>query len=236
MKKSQLRKCSYCNEKIDLLKDKWVKEKTRFIHKDCFITKQTRNGYSLEYIKSLIKQLEDTYKEKQRIKNEKKLKSLENKKKRIENRDRFIKYISETYSIQVIPSFFYVKLANINNGTYKGLKRGIPYEDLLDMFKRKRKQLDKIAFNKELKGQKFKDKISRINFDLAVIVNQYDSYLSWKERQKNLQIKSEKNNNDVFKFMMKQKQNIINNIVQQDIIKNEENTLELEIDSIIDDI
>lgn len=241
-KNNQIRKCKYCNKDIDLKTDEWLKEKKRYIHKQCLIDREIGKGHSKTHINSLIQEIQMQYEKEQQIKMEldlkkrefkaqQKLKSIEDKEKKKEYKSKFIEYIQNTYSIKVLPKYFFIKLSNINNGTYKGLSRGIPYEDLLDMFKRKQKQLDKLAFNKKRKDNNFTSEINRIYFDLAVIVNQYDSYFKWKEKQKKLQIEKTKQDNSILQFVMNEKNKVENG--HENVLNKEQN---LDIDTLLDEI
>jgi hypothetical protein len=77
---------------------------------------------------------------------------------------------------------------------------GIPPEHLLDMWKRKIDMLNGIASRNETKGIKMKPD-QRINYDLSILVNKYDSYLKWLEKQKIIEAEREtaKNENIVGK-------------------------------------
>lgn len=241
-RKNQTRKCKYCDKNIDLKTDKWLKEKKRYIHKQCLIDREIEKGHSKEHIDSIIEQLVNQYEEEQRMKmqidlnkrkhkEEQKIKSLEDKEKRKEYKTKFVQYIQNTYNLKVLPQYFFIKLSNINNGTYKGLSRGIPYEDLLDMFKRKQKQLDKMAFNKKKYGKEFKNQLGRVYFDIAVIVNQYDSYLKWREKQKKLEIEKTKKTNNIFEFVVKEKNKIENR--HENVLNTEK---DLDINTLLDEI
>lgn len=235
MKKNQ-RKCKYCTEMIDLKKDEYLKIKTYYTHKSCYIEKQINRGKSNEEINVLLKNIlmemqEDKEKKIKKIEEENniKMRNKKNIEQEKEFKNQFIKYLQENYNTNLTNRNFYVKLAKINNGTYKGLREGISYEDLLYMFKTKQKELNNIAFFKEKKGQSFKDSLARIYFDLAVIVNKYDSYKKWKQKQKILEAENinifEENKNKIdfeqFNF---------NNINKKS------NKKDIEIESIIDDI
>ena len=74
----------------------------------------------------------------------------------------------------------------IFSGIYKGLSKEIPPEDLLDMWKRKKNELDRINNSNSRKGKNLIG-VARINYDLAILLNKYDSYLKWKEDQKLLE-------------------------------------------------
>lgn len=116
----------------------------------------------------------------------KKIKAKTREINRRENLDNLIKYFISTYNIKVYPDSFYRKLAGINSGNYKGLVEGIPYEYLLDMFKKKQGYLDKVAYNNSIKGKEFIG-ITRLNYDIAILINKYDEYLNWLNKQKVLE-------------------------------------------------
>ena len=59
----------------------------------------------------------------------------------------------------------------------------VPPEDLLDMWRQKRNYLDKVAEQNRKKGNEISG-VNRVNYDLAILLSKYDSYLKWKEQQK----------------------------------------------------
>lgn len=92
-------------------------------------------------------------------------------------------FIKDAYDVTIIPTTVWEKLGNIYNGTFKGMSFGIPPEHLLDMWKRKIDMLNGIASTNVQKG-KCVNVDQRIIYDLSVLVNKYDGYLKWKEKQK----------------------------------------------------
>ena len=109
-------------------------------------------------------------------------------------------FIKDAYDITIIPTTVWQKLSNIYNGTFKGMTYGIPPEHLLDMWERKIDMLNGIANRNNTKGRTM-NVDQRINYDLSVLVNKYDSYLKWLEKQKILEAEKEieKNENSVGK-------------------------------------
>lgn len=201
------RKCKICKNEFDIVSNKYIKINGSFLEVNCYKKQELSKGLSEECVDKTIQilfqklQLEQEEKEKEHLEKEKakmKSKMLENN--RVEYRNQFYKYISEEYNIKVIPKYIYKKVATINNGTYKGLSIGIPYEDLLDMFKRKQNFLNKTYDKKASKGETM-TQIQRINYDLAVIINKYDDYLKWKHQQEilqhNIQKEIEMENSDI---------------------------------------
>ncbi len=99
------------------------------------------------------------------------------------SKERLYKWLQNTYNTVVLPGYFYIKMDEIFSGIYKGLSKDIPPEDLLDMWKRKKNELDRINNSNSRKGKNLIG-VARINYDLAILLNKYDSYLKWKEDQK----------------------------------------------------
>ena len=116
------------------------------------------------------------------------------------SKENVFNFIKDAYDITIIPTTVWQKLSNIYNGTFKGMTYGIPPEHLLDMWKRKIDMLNGIANRNSTKG-KTMNADQRINYDLSVLVNKYDSYLKWLEKQKILEAEKEieKNENIVGK-------------------------------------
>ena len=105
-------------------------------------------------------------------------------------------YIQSEYDITFMDKSLFIKIANINNGKFKGLNEGISYEDLLYMFKQKKDFLNKIADKKRREGNEFKNGKHRLNYDLAVIINKYDDYKKWKKKQILIEASNKKDEED----------------------------------------
>lgn len=104
-------------------------------------------------------------------------------------------FIKDAYDITIIPTNIWQKLGDIYNGTFKGMTYGIPPEHLLDMWKRKIDMLNGIADRNVTKGITMNpDK--RISYDLSILVNKYDSYLRWLEKQKIIAAEKEVEKNE----------------------------------------
>lgn len=95
-------------------------------------------------------------------------------------------FIKEAYDISIIPTSVWQKLGNIYAGTYKGMGAGIPPEHLIDMWKQKIDMLNTLASTNTKKGRSMTSE-QRINYDLSVLINKYDRYLKWLEKQKVLE-------------------------------------------------
>lgn len=104
-------------------------------------------------------------------------------------------FIKDAYDVTIIPTTVWQKLSDIYNGTFKGMTHGIPPEHLLDMWKRKIDMLNGIADRNVTKGIVINSD-KRISYDLSILVNKYDSYLKWLEKQKIIEAEKEIENNE----------------------------------------
>jgi hypothetical protein len=166
------KKCSICKEfmSLELEKNDIVWNKT-YMHFNCYVQKEFNkrgNKLSEEQVKDKIKKIQQE--------NENHVFSALLK-------DSFYRWIQQSYGIVSIPTYFFQKIDSVITGEYKGLTSGICLEDLFDMWKRKKQELDKIAMNNVSKGNGM-DNVMRLGYDLAILVNKYDSYLKWKNKQK----------------------------------------------------
>lgn len=184
------RKCKICGKSFNILKNDFVRFRQGCCEIGCYVSYFKEKGYTDTIIQDkldvLLKESREEirlFKEKELEVDKKKVKSKQREINRKENTSSFLKYISETYMIEVFPKYIFSKLAEINRGTFKGMNKGIPYEDLLDMFKRKQKDLDRINLNNSRKGNIIEG-IGRFNYDLAIVINKYDDYLRWKNNQR----------------------------------------------------
>ncbi len=96
---------------------------------------------------------------------------------------RFTDWLYRQYEISFLPKYFFINLDKVYKGTYKNLTKPVPVEDLWDMWQRKMSYLLKV-YDKNKRMGKTLDGVSRINYDMAIILSKYDSYLEWKEQQK----------------------------------------------------
>ena len=93
-------------------------------------------------------------------------------------------FIRNKYNITVVPDNVFIRLKSIYEGTYKGMSEGIRPDILLDMWERKFNYLNKIYNKKKSEGKVFNNTIGRVFYDLSVLVNKYDSYKEFIEKQK----------------------------------------------------
>lgn len=181
-----IRKCGCCGEKIHISKENindaiYYDKKT--YHSNCFIqmcekrTQSKRKNASQKWQKALD--------------------NLETIKKESYARfysaivkDDVYNFIRDAYDITIIPSTIWQKLSNIYDGSFKGMIKGIPPEHLLDMWQRKINMLNKTAARNVSLGKRMSTE-QRLNYDLTILVNKYDSYLKWLEQQKILESEQE---------------------------------------------
>lgn len=105
-------------------------------------------------------------------------------------KENVFEFIKDSYDVTIVPTTVWQKLSDIYNGTFKGMSVGIPPEHLLDMWKRKIDMLNGIADRNKTKGFVMSSD-KRINYDLSILVNKYDSYLRWLEKQRIIEAEKE---------------------------------------------
>ena len=104
-------------------------------------------------------------------------------------------------------------------------------EDILDMWKRKMDFLNKqnqklIKRNGEIDGSNL------IMYDLAILINKYDSYCKWKEKQKLFETENQQKEENILIDTFG-----ITNVVENDIKNTEENSeLDDNLLDLVDDI
>ena len=171
------RKCSICKEPIyinDTNEDFFItlKNETKsYTHTNCYIKKQTTKKRSPKTVEECREYIEQC---RQNAKVTEKKKSTKNE---------LYEFLFDMYDISYFPQYFYIKMDSVYKGTMKNLNKPVPPEDLLDMWKQKRNYLDKVAEQNRKKGNEISG-VNRVNYDLAILLSKYDSYLKWKEQQK----------------------------------------------------
>lgn len=127
-------------------------------------------------------------------------------------KDDIYRLIQDNY-MSMVPQSVFVRLDSIYDGTYKGMSIPIPPADLLDMWQQKLPYLNKVR-QKNITLGKEMTPVQRLAYDLAILINKYQSYLEWKNKQKvfeeevtqnailtdqfkNNQIKKDDENNDI---------------------------------------
>ena len=171
------RKCSICKNPIyinDTNEDFFItlKNKTKsYTHTNCYIKKQTTKKRSPKTVEECQKYIEQCRQNTE----------VTEKKKNAKNE--LYEFLFDMYDISYFPQYFYIKMDSVYKGTMKNLNKPVPPEDLLDMWKQKRNYLDKVAEQNRKKGNEILG-VNRVNYDLAILLSKYDSYLKWKEQQK----------------------------------------------------
>ena len=182
MGKEVVRKCSICKEQIYVERkseDYFCNDKKNvFKHSSCYINQQMSK-----------KKNPKTYEEcMEDIKEFKKIVYVPKKNIRKEVTD----FIYNMYGITSLPKHFFIKLDSIYSGTASNLSKPVPPEDLLDMWKQKKSYLEDIAEKKRKHNGEPLPVYVQINYDLAVLLGKYDSYLQWKEKTRIASLESEK--------------------------------------------
>ena len=153
------RKCALCGGDIEVSlpysgQYVYYKTKAKWYHVDCFTAVTTSRVKCGDWIERT----------KQFVTNE-------------VSKDNISRMIQNHYGVTLVPKYIYIKLDSVYKGTFKGLAVPIPPEDLYEMFQRKMPYLDKIAIKKKLSG------VSRFNYDLAIVISKYDSFLKWRKEE-----------------------------------------------------
>ena len=132
----------------------------------------------------------------------------------------------EKYEVTNIPKHIFIKLNSIYSGTFRGMNTSISPEELLDMWERKMSYLNKVADGNKTKGNEM-NSAQRINYDLSILINKYDSYKKWKESQKILEYETASKIND---------NNLLGIGIMKEVSKNTTNDKDDELSSLVDDI
>lgn len=227
------RKCNICKNLIDISEsssdDYFFKQtgKVRtFFHSQCYIEQQThrkRKPLTEEECAFYISQIKT---ENEILKSEEK----KTQEKRL-MKDQLYNFISDMYDISFFPKFFYIKMDSVYKGEYKGLKKPVPPEHLLDMWEQKKSYLLKVHERNRTHGKEF-DGLQRVYYDLAILLSKYDSYLNWKDKQENVHMNRIERERNVVDF---NNQKIVSKNIPSNKAKNNvENNID--INSILDDI
>lgn len=135
-------------------------------------------------------------------------------------KNHLIKYLQKTYNVVYMPDYFYIKLDEVFNGTYKNMSRGVPPQDLLDMWIRKQAYLNQKRDWNKSRGNPI-DGLHLIQYDLAILLSKYGSYLQWKEEQR---IAQEKNKiiEKQIEIDIKKLNKIVDNNLKEDQARNKD--------------
>jgi len=225
--KEILRKCHLCDDTgyktINVDKDKFVYYKTHFYHYDCFIEFKNKNNKDNLSQDQIIKIVDEMVLKTQELKSVRE--SID--------RDRLTYWLYNNYNISVLPNLFFQKLLRINKGTFSDrISVPISCYDLLQIFKKMKTYLDKVNNNNERKGKKV-DLSQRVNYDLSIVLNNYDEYIKWKQKQKTENTENKKLQEEIRTKNNIQTNNIIN--IQKHVNKQNDNE-ELNINDLLDEV
>ena len=229
------RKCNICKKLINVSEsssdDYFFKQtgKVRtFFHSQCYMEQQThkkRKPLTEEECAFCISQIKT---ENEILKSEEK----KTQEKRLV-KDQLYNFISDMYDISFFPKFFYVKMDSVYKGEYKGLKKPVPPEHLLDMWEQKKSYLLKVYERNHTHGKEI-DGLQRVYYDLAILLSKYDSYLSWKDKQENVQMDEQERKRHAVDF---NNQKVVSrNIPNNNKVRNNVGNNNIDINSILDDI
>lgn len=227
------RKCNLCKKDIDITDGNedffctvsGVKTKvTKYMHSECYIkyaTNLKRNKKTIDECNDYIKKcktenIEYERKDKEKIREYKKRCALYD-------------YLFDFYGISFFPKSFYTRMDSVFKGEYKGLNREISPTDLLEMWQQKKSYLQAVAEKNSKTGNEISG-MSHIYYDLAILLSKYDSYLKWKEKQKNALVDKEKREEDSKEFIS------FNRVVKNQKDIHSKNSSGININSILDEI
>ena len=228
------RKCNVCKNLIDVSdssgEDYFFRiygNKKQYFHSECYIEQQMNRKRMPMTKEECLAYISER-------KSENVKHNIEKKKEKKKNtvKDQLYDFISDMYDISFFPTFFYIKMNEVYKGTYKGLKKSVPPEDLLDMWEQKKNYLLKVYERNRSHGKEIEG-LQRVYYDLAILLSKYDSYLNWKDKQK------------IAQSDIRERENRTNDFISQKIISqsnpNNPNShtvgnKEIDINSILDDI
>lgn len=228
------RKCNVCKNLIDVSdssgEDYFFRiygNKKQYFHSECYIEQQMNRKRMPMTKEECLAYISER-------KSENVKQNIEKKKEKKKNtvKDQLYDFISDMYDISFFPTFFYIKMNEVYKGTYKGLKKSVPPEDLLDMWEQKKNYLLKVYERNRSHGKEIEG-LQRVYYDLAILLSKYDSYLNWKDKQR------------IAQSDIRERENRTNDFISQKIISqnnpNNPNShtvgnKEIDINSILDDI
>lgn len=181
------RKCHYCEKEINIEKDihEIICYGGAYYHSKCFV-EYCNDRLSRKRCKK--KKWENALNSMDELQNE----AYQKLSRSITKHNIFL-FIIQNYDVTRLQTTFYQKLSDVYSGKFKGMDgvHGIPPDHLLDMWKKQMKKLNKIYNNNVAHGREMTPE-ERLNYDLAVLVNKYDSYLRWLRRQEIIQSEMKK--------------------------------------------
>jgi len=164
------RKCKQCKLEIVLENKASVYFKKSHFHDECFISmllSKKKNPPTRETAIAILNQL--------------KLESNIVISEMI-TKNHLYKWLQKSYDLAIIPGFFFQRLEEVYQGSYKGLSEAISPTDVYYIWRHKKDKFDQINNYQSKKGKNIVG-VSRLAYDLAIVISEYDSYKKWKEKQ-----------------------------------------------------
>lgn len=144
--------------------DSFVKDSGKYYHDDCYKEKlrSGRKKYSEDEINNKINELKAIMDDELKI-------SI--------SRDIFYEWIKNHYQIS-LPPYFVMRVDSIVNGNdcNKKVFGKINYDEFLEMYEKLSLYLTKQTMNIH-----FKDTAHRMNYELAIVISQYENYRKYKD-------------------------------------------------------
>lgn len=150
--------------------DSFVYFRNHFYHEECFQKAVERNSTKPTQIKAL-----EQY---PKLKQESKDRLTE-----AYEEDKLYCFLLRYYGLASIPSYFWKKLCELTQGKYQRVSVAVPWSHLYDMWRRKANYLNKVDNDNRTKGKVLEPEV-RLHYDLAILLNKYDSYLRFLEKEK----------------------------------------------------
>jgi hypothetical protein len=122
----------------------------------------------------------------------------------IKYRDKLCKLVMDLYDISYLPDSYFIRLTEINNGTYKKIKEPISNMDLYTMYSNQKliAKLGNIALKKGISKEK------RLYWDLAIVLSEYEGYKKWKRNNISKNINIDKIKKEMGKIKQAQQKEI----------------------------
>lgn len=101
-------------------------------------------------------------------------------------KQQFREWLYSMYDTTYLSTYFFNTLESVYIGSYKNLNTAIPLEDLWELWKLQKSDLEKIHDTQRRKGKEIEQGLLPL-YDLAIVVSHYDEYIKVKERLKRAQ-------------------------------------------------
>lgn len=101
-------------------------------------------------------------------------------------KDQFRDWLYSMYGTTYLSTYFFNTLESVYIGAYKNLNTAIPIEDLWEMWKQQKSDLEELHDKQRRKGKEIEQGLLPL-YDLAIVVSHYDEYVRTKERLKRAQ-------------------------------------------------